>query len=461
MVRGNEERRDASPQAVKQTRRAALRGLLVAGLLVWLSGSARALIVGATPNVIPNTATAPANDPGFLNSVKIGNFSSGVCLSNCYNATYLGDGWVLTARHVGDFYPAKFDHIATPFTMIPNQGYYIANPAGLGLTEFTDLRLYRIKGDAANLDPGVPKLTIGSQPLTLDASVTYVGNGVTRAAAESHYSVDNSVNPPTWTEVASRSTYNGYKPGGGGKLWGTNNIANDNVVLNETDPDLTAILTPNGRSVISYLSVFDENSSNPNETQAVGGDSGGSVFYNRSGQWELVGVVNANLIYPGQSVLGVFNSSNSLAIYGNATAFADLSSYRNEILSIMNAHADYSVAGDVNLDGLVTGDGTGPTATDDISAFVQGWRYDNGTGQGNILSWSKGDLNHDGKVNASDFFKLRQAFGATGSSATSFTALATAMLGIAVPEPSTAVLLLLAAGSFLATARRRRSLSFN
>lgn len=430
-----------------------LRGLVAALLIAGMCGSAQAIMVGATPNVIPSTSTAPVDDPGFANSVKIGNFTNGVCMSSCFNATYLGDGWVLTARHVGDFYSVKFDHIATPFTMIPNQGYFVTNPAGQGLTEFTDLRLYRIKGDAANLDPNVAKVTIGSQPLPLNGQVTFISNGVTRAAAESHYSVNSATNPPTWTKVADRSTYNGYEASGAGKIWGTNHIADDNVVLNETDADLNATLTVNGRNVITYLTVFDESSSNPFEAQAVGGDSGSSVFYKRGGQWEMVGTVVANLLYSGQSWSG-FNQANALAMYGNATAFADLSNYRNQILSIMSS--DYSIAGDVNLDGVVSGNGTGPASSDDITAFVAGWRYNNGTGLGNITSWSKGDLNRDGKVDAADFFKLRQAFGATGSAAVAFDSLMTGMLGVAIPEPSTGLLCLFAVTMLGSTRRRGR-----
>jgi hypothetical protein len=156
-----------------------------------------------------------------------------------------------------------------------------------------------------------------------------------------------------WTEVGSNSTYNGYKASGQGKRWGTNHIADDNVVLGEADANLTANINAGPGDVISYLTVYDQNSSNPYESQAVGGDSGTPVFHKRSGQWELTGIIHGNLIYSGQvnaQAVPPFNTSNTMAIYGNATAFADLSSYRSQILAIMNAHV-YSILGDVNLDG--------------------------------------------------------------------------------------------------------------
>ena len=87
-----------------------------------------------------------------------------------------------------------------------------------------------------------------------------------------------------------------------------------------------------------------------NEAQVVSGDSGSSVFYKRNGLWELIGIVNAQYsTYADQSTLN--------AVYGNYTTFADMSYYRSEIMSIMNApeNPNYSVMGDVNLDGDVTG----------------------------------------------------------------------------------------------------------
>jgi hypothetical protein len=128
--------------------------------------------------------------------------------------------------------------------------------------------------------------------------------------------------------------------------------------------------------------------------------------------------------------------------------------YFHSIKDIIASHPDYSIVGDVNLDGVVSGNGSGPVESDDISAFVAGWRWNNGTGKGNIKSWAKGDLNRDGKVSAADFFKLRQAFTAAGGWTAAISAFTSARLGI-LPEPSTAALMCLAARSYLASARGR------
>ena len=111
----------------------------------------------------------------------------------------------------------------------------------------------------------------------------------------------------------------------------------------------------------------------------------------------MVGIVNANLIFT--------NQPNLTAIYGDATTISDLSFYRNAILNIIDSHANFSLMGDVNLDGAVTGNGTGPIASDDLSAMVDGWL--NQQAVGDINSWKKGDLNQDGITNGSDFLLLR------------------------------------------------------
>ena len=122
------------------------------------------------------------------------------------------------------------------------------------------------------------------------------------------------------------------------------------------------------------------------------------------------------------------------AFDGNYTSFADLTYYRSEILNLMNSHPGFSIAGDINLDGVVTGNGTGTAATDDITAFVQGWGWQQGTA--NVTSWKKGDLNLDG-VGASTLSNL---FGASGG----------------VPEPSSLALVAVAASASLC--RRRRAI---
>ncbi|WP_425395395.1 DUF1559 domain-containing protein [Aeoliella sp.] len=95
--------------------------------------------------------------------------------------------------------------------------------------------------------------------------------------------------------------------------------------------------------------------------------------------------------------------------------------------------------GDVNLDGIVSGDGTGPATTDDVTAFIDGWLFTtapNGVQIGDWVSRQNGDLNYDGITNLADAFILHQGLLAAGSAGFDFSLLE----GIGVPEPPTTVI---------------------
>ena len=97
---------------------------------------------------------------------------------------------------------------------------------------------------------------------------------------------------------------------------------------------------------------------------------------------------------------------------------------------------------DVNMDGTLSGDGTGDAATDDIAAFIQGWGSDkilNGARVGDLETRLRGDLNWDGVVNASDWFIIRGEYAAAGLPVVSF----------AIPEPASISMLLLSGAALL------------
>jgi hypothetical protein len=73
---------------------------------------------------------------------------------------------------------------------------------------------------------------------------------------------------------------------------------------------------------------------------------------------------------------------------------------------------------DVNLDGMVDGDGTQPAAIDDVTAFVEGWLFENninGVRVGDLVSRAQGDLNFDGITNLPDWAILNAANPALGA----------------------------------------------
>lgn len=428
--------------------------LAVGSSILWCS-PAGALVVGNVPGVVPDTTVNPAayvgwteGDPGWATVTQSGT-----------NYTYLSDGWVLSARHVG---VNSVNFSTGTFQPIPGQDFIVDNPPGFDLNgQFqTDLRLIRIDGD-----PGLPSLTIASQsPPSPSSQVVFVGQGNSRQATETHWNVtENSSDDWNWTETGGAGDYQGYETVGPRvKRWGTNQLADTNDYTETFDQvlsDTTGVLqlkTADGitRNIISMISTFDEQGqpgATSFETQAIAGNSGSAVFYNRLGQWELAGVVHAILTYTDQP--------GGTGVYGNGTIYSDLSyynqSYSMSITDIMDSHPNYSILGDVNLNGVVSGDGTGPATTDDVTAFIAGWGYS--TGVADITSWKNGDLSgptglRDGYTDLFDFLALRDAINGPISSA----ALAAIGLGhLAVPEPS-AALLALVAGSFLFSGMRRR-----
>ena len=435
-----------------------------------LPRASEALIVGSTPNVVPNTTSAPADDPGWNNFSTSGGY------------VYLGDGWVLSARHVG-YNSSTGIEFQTPtgpatFQLIPGSYYHdygfawgnsrqyaVSNPPptmiqneggqNLTLSPYTDLQLFRINGD-----PGLPSVKIASQTLPNNSELRAIAGGNGRAAAETHWNVTGSSPPYTWTMTTATGDHQGYLSDGvGGKRWGTNRAADptsnssvfSGIVSNTVGVlPLSTAVGDSVRDIISLMTLYDKNGqagTTQQEFQAISGDSGGAAFYKRGSQWELAGIINAQLTFEDQP--------SGTAVYGNATTMAALSyynqNYTNSIKNILDTHRDYSLAGDINLDGIVSGNGAGPATSDDVAAFIAGWGYNSGTGLGSITSWKNGDLNRDGKTDVADFLSLRSALNGQVSGA-----VLTALFGTTViPEPS-AVVLAMVGASLMALGRRRR-----
>src|SRR6185295_11538456 len=74
--------------------------------------------------------TAPPNDPGWGNVGVLGTGS----------AVYLGNRWVLTANHVG---AGSVTFPSGSFLFRSGSEVQLKNPSGMGLSEFTDLVMFR------------------------------------------------------------------------------------------------------------------------------------------------------------------------------------------------------------------------------------------------------------------------------------------------------------------------------
>jgi hypothetical protein len=439
---------------------------LVALAVAFLTSSAGALIVNST-----NTTTAPANDPGWNNHTLAGSL----------NYVYLGDGWALTARHEGPEPSAPNQSMSFStgaYTIIPGQNYVLSNPTSyvnssgqtipLSLTSTTDLRLVRLDGA-----PALPSICVSSAACSISSSsppvngqLTFVGHGRSRLPTlttwnSSWQQVSPALNPPN----AGPVQYTGYYVDSDNvKRWGTNRVesANNYSGMNSLYQILSSttgvmhLKTADGvtRDVITMLTDYDQ-SGDPNEAQAYSNDSGTSVFYNRAGKWELAGIVNAIFTYP--------NEPGGLVAFGQATTISDLSYYRSVITDVLDGNKYDKLAGDINLDGIVSGTTSGGVPTGDIAALVAGWGFDNGTGVGTYESWLKGDLTgpngvRDGKTDIADFFLLRSALISAGSGG----GISLASLNVSgVPEPSGFLLAMAGAAALAGWWGRRRRTAAN
>jgi hypothetical protein len=105
-----------------------------------------------------------------------------------------------------------------------------------------------------------------------------------------------------------------------------------------------------------------------------------------------------------------------------------------------------AIAGDINQDGLLRGDGTGPAETDDVTAFLNGW-FTSGHASATD-AYAAGDLNLDRKTDLADWILFRQLDPQMA---------AAAMKLLLVPEPTgTPLALALALASLAGGGGRRR-----
>jgi len=128
--------------------------------------------------------------------------------------------------------------------------------------------------------------------------------------------------------------------------------------------------------------------------------------------------------------------------FGTFDLFSDNAWIANEIANTVPGGV--LVNGDVNKDGTVN--------QSDVAPFVAGWLSSNelaGThnsiAAGDWNTWDNGDMNHDGITDLGDLFIMNQALASAGVAGIS----ASMLSGGAVPEPSTVVLIALAASATL------------
>ncbi|WP_146444719.1 hypothetical protein [Botrimarina colliarenosi] len=400
-----------------------------------------------TPSLI-NT-TAPPDDPGYANLPANG------------TGVYLGDNLFLTAVHNdGTAYngSGSWNIAGRDFPVIPGSQITLTNPttfAGRTLDANADLRLYRIGVDPLTgltpeeLDPSIRRIDIASSLVGTSEAITMFGTGVVREvnAAEpstgQHYfdSAGNVLyNSSSWPSA----TYRGFGYGGPASVgprpwhWGTNTRVSS-IPSNIVRSGGNVLVEAGGlKDTVGFMVRFDQNGL-PDEAQGAGGDSGGPVFRKEGDEWVLAGLTHA--------VIALNGNNKLLGAFGSYTLISDVSQthYRDQIVG---ARGVYSKMGDLDLDGSITGSIVNGVATGDLGILVDNWLYQ--SGEADVHSWMRGDLNQDGQTDLLDFVLMREALGGSISSS-SFAQLIAAQ---SVPEPGAVLLAALALGAAMPGRRR-------
>ncbi|MBI2825858.1 MAG: trypsin-like serine protease [Planctomycetia bacterium] len=386
-----------------------------------------AVIVAGTHATVSDASlntSAPADDPGW----------SFVGATGGSTAVYLGNNWVLTAKHVvtGPTSFTFFDSglqqtITATYQIVNNSGVILTNPVGESAQ--TDLYLYRIDpatstygaGTAYGKAPQLIRPIISVTAPSLNDTVVAIGRGADRIPSTLTGAQETKWNS-SWQETANPSKYTGYQIGTVKTMrWGDNKVSQVNVVANVGTQQSPI-------DVHSFWTRFDPPGANPdldtdNEFQATLGDSGGGVFHVNplSGRWELSGTIIATTLIQNQPVFTTAAFSNppinpnDATTQGNSTIIADLSFYLPQILAVN------PIPGDFNTDGAVD--------ISDIQTIAAQW----------MTSGPAGDANGDGVVDISDIQTISQywtgpLYSDGGGSGTG------AAAGAAVPEPATGML---------------------
>lgn len=288
--------------------------LRVVGLSCCMIVASQAVVISSGG---PNN-TAPSGQPYFGNVGTVGG-ASGI---------YLGNRWVLTANHVAGSLPASANFGGLSYSTQAGTHVRLQNPSGSGLSEFTDIVLFRLQSA-----PPLPSLPLTTAMPAPDAELMMIGRGRVQEPAETLWI--HEVNPgpddDTWTVTTDPGAANqsGFRTTATQEIrWGTNQVEANNLTVN-----VGTLANP--VDVRSFSTLFG---TAPDQAQGVVGDSGGAVFLDGTEGWELAGMMFAVSTFENQP------GGTQTAVYGNGTFIADLSFYSPQILAIIPEPAAATLA---------------------------------------------------------------------------------------------------------------------
>lgn len=254
---------------------------LILGGYVLAAMKAAAVIVAGTSGTGNNNNTQSGLDahlagtaqspfPFWNNLVRVSD-ASGVYLG--YNPTTM-NGWVLSANHVSP--PTNITVAGSNYSVI--SGTQINN---------SDLKLYQISG-APNLSP----VSLSAMAATVGESALMFGRGFT----------NDTTAPFSW-QTPGTNDINGMR-------WATNLVETTGIVDIGGGNLQPYILTDFDGPLGVGTTAFDG--------QGANGDSGGGLFINRAGIWQLAGIAH------------FVDSSDAVedpAEFGDRTAYSDVAAH--------------------------------------------------------------------------------------------------------------------------------------
>jgi hypothetical protein len=254
--------------------------LLVACLALAAATPARAVLIDF------GDGTGNTTNPGFFGWDYVGEV-------NNLTGTYLGNGWVLTANHVG---AGNFTLGGVTYLWIPGTEVQLDNES----PTLADVLLFQVTPE-----PPLPLLPLRSTKPPIGEFAIVIGYGRDRGAPTS-WDPNGPFPPPPeeldgWEWAQTRT-----------KRWGTNEVEGFPVGL--------------VNSTVALFTVFDEGQVLP-ESQAVNGDSGGAIFTINPTATELAG-----LIYHVGPALG---QPPETSLYTNLTFAARIDFYYDQIQEVI------------------------------------------------------------------------------------------------------------------------------